>query len=82
MDVDYIEGEPQSSADDAGKIIQILGVIILVFGLLVAVIQTSFISNQVTFIDQAPLLGDLCWIAAGMAIELLGIGLIILGKRR
>jgi uncharacterized membrane protein len=59
---------------------KILGIIILVIGLLVAVWQTFSVSNEVSFGEQSSLLGDLCWIAVGMAIELFGIGLIIVGK--
>jgi hypothetical protein len=60
---------------------RILGIIILVIGLLVAFWQTFNISNQVYFGEQPRLLGDLCWIAVGMAIELFGIGLIIVDNR-
>jgi uncharacterized Tic20 family protein len=80
MNVD--DSKSETSANGFGTIIQILGIIILGFGLLLAVTQTSFISNQAYFGDQSDLFGDLCWIAAGMAIELFGIGLIILGKRK
>ena len=55
-------------------------IIILVYGLLVAVWQTLLISHQVYFNEQSDFLADLCWIAVGMTIELFGISLIIFGN--
>ena len=72
--------EALPSLRGSNPVIQILGIIILGFGLLLAVTQTSFIGNQAFFGDQSELLGDLCWIVVGMTVELFGIGLIILGR--
>jgi len=74
------ENEALPSVRGSNPVIQILGIIILGFGLLLAVTQTSFIGNQAFFGDQSELLGDLCWIVVGMTVELFGIGLIILGR--
>lgn len=59
-----------------------LGIIILVIGLLVAVGQFFSIGDEVNTNDQIGLLGSLCYIAVGMAIEFFGIGLIIVGNRK
>jgi len=56
----------------------IWGIIVLGVGMLVAVWQTLSIGDRLYFDDQSGLLGILCWIAVGIAIELFGIGLIIL----
>jgi len=54
------KNETPPSARRSNPVIQILGIIILGFGLLLAVTQTSFIGNQAYFGDQSELLGDLC----------------------
>jgi hypothetical protein len=61
---------------------KIMGIIILVIGLLVAVLQSVSINNRVFWNDQSDLLGILCWTAVGMAIELFGIGLIMADNRK
>ena len=81
MNVDNSGNETLSSTMGFGTV-QILGIVFLIVGLLIAVAQTrSIVYNQSAY-DQTALLGDLCWIAVGIAIELLGIGLIALGKRK
>ena len=80
MSKNLSENEALPSVRGSNPVIQILGIIILGFGLLLAVTQTSFIGNQAFFGDQSELLGDLCWIVVGMTVELFGIGLIILGR--
>jgi uncharacterized membrane protein len=72
----------KDSKDKRISPIRILGITVLVIGLLVAVWQALDISNEVYFGDQSSLLGDLCWIAVGMAIEFFGIGLIIVGNTK
>jgi len=59
-----------------------LAIIILVIGLVVVIGQTLWISKEVSFNEQSDLLGSLCYIAVGMAIEFFGIGLIIFSNRK
>jgi hypothetical protein len=59
-----------------------LGIIVLVIGVLVAFLQIGNISNAAYYGEQTSLLGDLCWVSVGMAVELFGIGLIIFGNRK
>lgn len=65
---------------EIARALRISGIIILVIGLLVAVGQTFNIISE--FYYETELLGSLCWIAVGMAIEFFGIGLIIVSKEK
>ena len=64
--------------EEIARALRILGVIILVIGLLVPLWQ----ARALYLGEQSDLLGDLCWIVVGMAIEFFGVGLIILSDKR
>jgi hypothetical protein len=68
--------------DKIALALRILGIIILVIGLFVAVGQVLSIGNGANSNNQIELLSSLGYIAVGMAIEFLGIGLIIFGNRK
>ena len=75
------------NADDsrrgrAASAIITVGIVIVIIGLFIAVAQTYNIGTEVTFGEQADLLGKLCWILAGMAIELFGVGIIFTGSKK
>ena len=77
-----LQMKADDNRDETARALRNLAIIILVIGLVVAIGQTLWISKEVSFNQQSDLLGNLCWIAVGMAIELFGIGLIIIGNRK
>jgi len=79
---DVMQMKADDNRDERARALRILGIIVLVIGLLVAVGQTFGISDGIYWANQAGLLGNLCWIAIGMALEIFGIGLIIVGNRK
>ena len=77
-----LQMKADDNRDETARALRNLAIIILVIGLVVAIGQTLWISKEVSFNQQSDLLGNLCWIGVGMAIEFFGIGLIIVGNRK
>jgi hypothetical protein len=68
-----------SSGRQFKQLLLVLGAVFLVFGLFIAINYASRLNSDLSW-GERYLLCDLGFIALGIVFELLGLGLIVLGK--